>query len=153
MPVFAYSDLTSMTSGPIVPSSTGKSTDGLPSLKDRVASFSAITFSGFLICRSSGWLCCLTCLYCAKPGDYPALRGIFGLGLSHHHRKEHGIGIGKHRLKHLELRCVEAVEVPLDESVEHEVELEHAAAAIPADAVVQAARCELAHSARFTMRS
>src|SRR5690349_3018395 len=50
LPVLPYSARTSITSGPSEPVSIGKSTDGVPSLKLRVASFSAMTVSPSLNC-------------------------------------------------------------------------------------------------------
>jgi hypothetical protein len=46
--VFEYSGRMSITSGPTVPPTTGKSIAGVPSVKDSVASFSAMHFSRIL---------------------------------------------------------------------------------------------------------
>src|SRR5688572_13959111 len=122
--------------------------DGEPSLKDKVASFSAITFSGLSACALQAGV---RCLGSRNQRKHRSFVRIAALAAPHHEVEQLGIGPHEEPVESIELRIIEAVQVSVQKARQHEIELEHTAPAAPAYAI--AFPCTQRHRARFTMRS
>src|SRR5687767_13352923 len=126
--------------------------DGEPSLKDKVASFSAITFSGLSACALQARVRCR--LTDDQREHRPFVR-IAALAAPHDQVEQLGVGSHEEPVESIELGVVEMVEVSVQKARQHEIELEHTAPAAPAYAIAFPCTQLRApgHRARFTIRS
>src|SRR6185436_11810163 len=120
-----------MTSGPTDPSNMGRSMGGVPSLKLRVASFSAMVVSSHSNSCGAGHYRLSASQFRRSDGPqelhYAAIPGIGRLAAPQRPVQQVGVGKIEQLIEESPLSGIESVQPPLDKALEDQVQLEQAA--------------------------